>query len=231
MTNSAAKTLEKRAGAGKPPPRLLDVKVIGGISAAINGVPVDLRGRKAKALLAFLALHAGKQIEREHLVGLFWSEVDEEHARASLRQTVKELRQAFSAAGELEFDAARGSVGLSAGAVQTDSELIAGRLENGEVARELMSLARAADSLFEGLDDLDPGFRVWLLGYRQRWSDQVCRKLEVLLDGPASNAAGKERVQSAASALINLDPTHEAACRCLMRLKMLAGDTAGALKL
>ncbi len=205
------------------------MRVMGGISISAAGVAINLRGRKARALLAFLALHPGKPIDREHLVGLFWSEVNEERARASLRQTVKELRQAFTSAALPDFDAERGSLKMEPGLISVDAASLMERLEAGDIADELLMAARPGDGLFNGFDDLDPGFRVWLLSYRQRWTDTLSRRIETLLEA-AAQSGDRARLQRAALALLNLDPTHETACRHLMRLKMQAGDTAGALK-
>ena len=56
------------------------------------GRAIELRTRKAGAVLSYLALSEAKQESRERLVGLLWSRSDEEKARASLRQVVRELR-------------------------------------------------------------------------------------------------------------------------------------------
>ena len=63
-----------------------------GVSAIrFNGRPVELRTQKAGAVLSYLALTEAKHESRERLVGLLWSRSDEEKARASLRQVVREL--------------------------------------------------------------------------------------------------------------------------------------------
>src|ERR1700694_5568501 len=64
-----------------------------------GGRLVERRTQKASAVLSYLALAEAKQEGRERLVGLLWSRSDEEKARASLRQVVRELRAAFEDAG------------------------------------------------------------------------------------------------------------------------------------
>ncbi len=59
--------------------------------AAADGRDIKLRKRKARALLAYLALTDGCQETRERLVGLLWSDSEEDKARSSLRQILHEL--------------------------------------------------------------------------------------------------------------------------------------------
>ncbi|MBV7332531.1 winged helix-turn-helix domain-containing protein [Chloroflexi bacterium TSY] len=48
---------------------------------------------KTSALLAYLAIEAGRPHRRERLAGLFWSEKSERRARASLSQALHNLRK------------------------------------------------------------------------------------------------------------------------------------------
>src|SRR5258708_36044475 len=77
----------------------LAVSLVGRPSIMFGGRPVELRTQKARAVLGYLALTEAKHESRERLVGLLWSRSDEEKARASLRQVVRELRTAFDEAG------------------------------------------------------------------------------------------------------------------------------------
>src|SRR3981189_2034897 len=77
----------------------LSVSLVGRPSIMFGGRLVELRTQKASAVLSYLALTEGKHQSRERLVGLLWSRSDEEKARASLRQVVRELRFAFEDAG------------------------------------------------------------------------------------------------------------------------------------
>ena len=53
-----------------------------------SGEVLNPRGRKARALLAFLVLHPGKAISRERLTGLLWGDRGEEQAeRVSARRS------------------------------------------------------------------------------------------------------------------------------------------------
>ncbi|PUB81427.1 MAG: hypothetical protein DBP02_18280 [gamma proteobacterium symbiont of Ctena orbiculata] len=58
-----------------------------------SGTAVDLRSRKAKALLAWLALHQEKPQPRDRLALLLWEESNDAQARHSLRQALSGLRK------------------------------------------------------------------------------------------------------------------------------------------
>lgn len=56
---------------------------------------VAVLGRRARALVGYLALSNGQRASRERLVGLFWPDRGEAQSRASLRQCLAELRGAM----------------------------------------------------------------------------------------------------------------------------------------
>ena len=78
-------TLRELARAPEGTPRL-SMSLVGRLAIRFEGRPIELRTRKAAAVLGYLALSETKQESRERLVGLLWSRSDEEKARASLRQ-------------------------------------------------------------------------------------------------------------------------------------------------
>src|SRR4029078_3100795 len=82
---ASAMTADKDAAAPESAP-LLSVSLVGRFGLRFNGRPIELRARKAGAVLGYLALSEMKRESRERLVGLLWSRSDEEKARASLRQ-------------------------------------------------------------------------------------------------------------------------------------------------
>ena len=70
----------------------LQLRLLGGFEARIaSGAPLDIANKKTRALLAFLALPAGRSHSRDKLVGLLWSDRGDEQARNSLRQALAEL--------------------------------------------------------------------------------------------------------------------------------------------
>jgi DNA-binding SARP family transcriptional activator/TolB-like protein len=206
----------------------LSVSLVGRPSIMFGGRPVELRTQKARAVLSYLALTEAKHESRERLVGLLWSRSDEEKARASLRQVVRELRAAFAEAGFAGFSGGRLSIHLDVEKVEVDIESIIRLAEGGSVHPLLLNTPDLGDRILEGMDDLDPSFRIWVLAKRQTISDRLMRSLNAGLVAKHVPDGDKTEI---ATAIFNLDPTHEEACCHLMRLHAEEGDVAGALRI
>ena len=206
----------------------LSVSLVGRLTIRFNGRLVELRTQKAGAVLSYLALTETKHESRERLVGLLWSRSDEEKARASLRQVIRELRSAFEDAGYSGFVAERLSIHLDAERVEIDVESIIEAAESGSVHPLLLNTPHLGERILEGMDDLDPSFRVWVLAKRQTIHDRLMRSLGAGLVAKDVAAGAKNEI---ATAIVNLDPTHEEACCHLMRLHAERGDVAGAIRI
>ena len=222
-----AMTADKATAAPESAPRL-SVSLVGRLGVRFNGRPIELRTRKAGAVLSYLALSEAKQESRERLVGLLWSRSDEEKARASLRQVVRELRSMLEEAGYDGFVAERLMIGIDVGRIEVDIESVIQLAESGRVHPLLLDTPQLDGRLLEGMDDLDPSFRVWVLAKRQTIHERLMRNLDEGLTSAHVAADAKKRI---AAAIVNLDPTHEHACRYLMRAHAEEGDVAGALRI
>ena len=75
----------------------LTLKLLGGFLLRADDRPRALPARKAQALLAYLAVRAGRAHARETLTGLLWGDVGQRQARQSLRQTMVRLRRVLAA--------------------------------------------------------------------------------------------------------------------------------------
>jgi DNA-binding SARP family transcriptional activator len=206
----------------------LSVSLVGRLTIRFNDRLVELRTQKAGAVLSYLALTETKHESRERLVGLLWSRSDEEKARASLRQVIRELRSAFEEAGYSGFVAGRLSIHLDAEMVEVDVESIIRLAESGNVHPLLLNTPHLDERILQGMDDLDPSFRVWVLAKRQTIHDRLMRSLNAALVAKDIAAGAKNDI---ATAIANLDPTHEEACCHLMRMHAEEGDVAGALRI
>ncbi len=122
------------------------------------------RTRKARALLAVLALGGPQPIARSRLAGLLWSRRGAEQARGSLRQALHELQEVLRPVGVPLLAATRTTVAL-------DTEPI--WLDVREVMRatpdrpEPLDLLDGGDLLAD-LDGLDAAFDLWLAEQRRR---------------------------------------------------------------
>ena len=208
-------------------PDVLSISVLGNMSLAFNGRDVKIKSRKSRAVLAFLALSESRQETRERLVGLFWSESEEQKARGSLRQTLRELRQALLDVGYLGLQTEKLAIELEPKNLEVDLWSIIHAAEQQRAHPLVLNTPRVAETVLAGLEDIDPEFRVWLLAKRQTFHDRLIRGLESGLVGTGADPQNKKLL---AEAIINLDPTHEDACRCLMQARAEEGDVAGGLR-
>ncbi|WP_417670310.1 BTAD domain-containing putative transcriptional regulator [Roseibium sp.] len=183
--------------------------------------------RKACGILAYLALNRNHKETRERLVGLLWSDRPEKQARASLRQCLKQLRDTFDLAHYQGFQTGHLEVTLNPDTVSTDLNRIVDELANNLVSKRLLELINIPDRILYGLETLDESFAAWLHVVRQNWNNAIVRELQRILREVSIPA---ETVQSAAEALLGIDPTHEEAHRCAIRYNADHGNTAAALK-
>ena len=206
----------------------LRIETFGHFAVRYGDREVVLNGRKARALLGYLALAEACQETRERLVGLLWSETEEAKARASLRQTLYEIREAFERVGFDKFDADKHITKIDRDALEVDLWEVMAGAKRGEPHAILLERDRATESLLSELEAVDPSFRGWLLAKRQSLHDRLVAHLEDALrrQTDAASDRGEEQV---ARALMKLDPTHEEAARALVRTRAAAGDMAGAL--
>lgn len=190
-----------------------------------NGRQIDVRSRKARALLALLALEPGMARSRDRLMALLWGDRGETQARSSLRQALVELRRALPESDPPILAADRSSVSLDPDAICVDA------LELAQLAGEgtVESLERATGlyrgDLLEELNLRDEAFEDWRRSEAARLRREACAALR----GLAEQQAGKPAI-AAARRLLALDPLNEATYRRLMELLAGAGDRAGALR-
>jgi len=113
---------------------VLEVRVLGALSAAVDGRPVELPADAgARELLAPLALSPGPH-PRSALAGRLRPDVPEDSARKTLRNALYELRRALGPAGAEALAVTRQQIGLRTDAVSVDvwdfrRHLADGRLE------------------------------------------------------------------------------------------------------
>src|SRR5690348_10504907 len=111
------------------------LRLLGPFTVEVNvgrPIPVALRSKKARALLAYLAMKPDWRASREELATLFWGDTPDAQVRHSLRQCLLSLRQDLHLAPEL-LELGRDTVELRAPALGVD-------------ARELAMLAASADA-------------------------------------------------------------------------------------
>src|SRR5215470_2811188 len=121
------------------------LRLLGGFAIEANvgrSIALSIRSRKARALLAYLAMKPDYRARREELATLFWGDNPDALARQSLRQCLISLRQDLCLASPI-LVVDRETIGLRTQFVSVD-------------ARRFMLLARSAAP-----DDLTQAAELW----------------------------------------------------------------------
>src|SRR5881398_2531606 len=178
------------------------------------------------ALLAFLAAATPRGFHRrDSLLPLFWPELDQEHARAALRQALHVLRANLGA----ETVASRGDeeVGLDFAHIWCDVAAFQQAIA-GDALREALDLYRG--SLLEGFFISDaPEFERWLETERARLREAASGAARALAERSES-VNDLTRAVRWTRRSIELAPSDEGLVRRLIALLDRQGDRAGALE-
>jgi len=74
----------------------LSISLLGTLQVTSEGAPITtIESDKVRALLAYLAVEAGRPHRREALAALLWPEAPQQRARQNLRRALHNLRQAL----------------------------------------------------------------------------------------------------------------------------------------
>ena len=208
--------------------RMLELRTLGPLDLrrGREAVTTVLRQPKRLALLAYLASTPAHRFHRrDSLIGLFWAERDESHARAALRRALYFLRQSLGdgvivGRGDEE-------VGIAEGTVWSDMAAFEQALASG-AAGEALELYRG--DLLEGMFVSEaPGFERWLDGERVRLRDGAVSAARTLTE--ELDAAGRlEEAVATARRWATLAPHDERAGQMLVDLLDRSGDRGGALE-
>lgn len=227
MSTPLSPATKTRPARGPQPDTAFRISVFGGVGLSIAGKDVHLPNRRARALLAYLALSESRKESRERLAGLFWGDTHERNARSSLRQVLFETRDALSPLRCQALISEREYVKLEASAIDVDLTAVVRQVEEGLVPETLQVQPRAADTLLAGYEDLGDVFEEWIRESRRAAHEKLLRALEI---GYENLELPRRRRRLLAEAALRLDPLHEAACRSVMRLAAEDGEIGAALR-
>jgi DNA-binding SARP family transcriptional activator len=206
----------------------LTVSVIGGCAVCgANGRDIAIKSRKARALVGVLAVSPGMMLPRDKIAGLFWSEFDQENARASLRQCVKIIRQELGPALAHVIISDRELLGLDRSVISSDYQGLIECADTGRHDDPVFQTEEVHDRLFSGIEDVDEAFAAWAAVFREK----TRRHLQTTMEAAIAATAVTGDDIAAAQALLCLDPAHEPALRYLMHAEMRMGNRAAALRL
>jgi DNA-binding SARP family transcriptional activator/tetratricopeptide (TPR) repeat protein len=194
---------------------MLEIRLAGTLSLrAQTGEIAPPASRRARAVLAYLALHPGPH-SRGRLAARFWPDVLDESARASLRVALTELRQALGPEAGVVL-ATRDTVALDGPDLAVDTRAFSQALNDGDPER---ALDACSTPILDGFDD------DWALEAREEHAHRLAQALEqaALESGDPAEAIRLTRAEVA------LDPLAEAPNRRLIERLAASGDRAAAL--
>ena len=194
------------------------IELLGGLQFLRDTHPVVLPNRKDRLILAHLALQGGKPVRRARLSGLLWGDRAEEQARASLRQSLAGLRDAFGMDEKCPIVASRESVTLlpQANLVVDVGEFL--RLSGGEDSA-IRALALYRGPLLDGFDAPTPEFDQWMGPERARFEDAAATlivNLAAVPLRPEDAAQVLNRIKEMLARDRLREPLYQAAMRILM---------------
>jgi DNA-binding SARP family transcriptional activator len=209
------------------------ILLLGGIRLVHAGSPLtQFPTDKSRALLACLALEAGKPQRRESLAALLWPDWPEDLARRHLRQAFYLLRQAIEDHSPNLADrlllADRKTIELRAENLEVDA-LTLQRAFKGSHADRVRAARLYRGELLAGFSLPDaPTFDEWLAVERESLHIAALALLETLADETYQRGEFDHSRQHAARQ-IALDPLRETAHAQLMRALAASGNRPAAL--
>jgi DNA-binding SARP family transcriptional activator len=188
----------------------VSVRLLGsfGVEAGIGRpCPIAIKSRKARALVAYLAMKPDYQASREELATLLWGDNPDAQARHSLRQCLTSLRQDLLVAPDL-LVIEREAIGLRPQLLAVD----AGEFVSLAGSAELADLGRAA-KLCRGefLADLTLDLEEFD-GWRRREADRLRATTAHLCETLAridDRCGNGDQVLEAAERSLAFEPTRE----------------------
>ncbi len=152
----------------------LSLSLLGGFTVSLDGRPAHaFRSQKARALLAYLVMEAGRPHERAALAALFWPEMPDAPALRNLTQTLVGLRQVIGDGDPPWLLLNRRQVTWNApAAIDVDARRFLGLVERSHAPaaphplQEAVALYRGEFLAGFGLSGC-PAFDEWLLVQRE----------------------------------------------------------------
>ncbi|MEM7030246.1 MAG: tetratricopeptide repeat protein [Chloroflexota bacterium] len=199
----------------------------------LDGVPTDLKRRKALALLAYLAV-SGEAQRRDTLATLLMPDSTQSSARAALRRDLASLNQSL---GKSWIEAGRETIGLNpAQKIWIDVDQFRQHLHDCE-QKKATCLEQLTKAVQLYRDDFLVGFTLpncpefddWQFYQTEDFRQSLARALEKLVYWLSANKAYEPAI-TYARRWLSLDQLHEPAHQQLMILYALSGQMSGAMR-
>lgn len=185
--------------------------------------------RKAKLLLAYLALNSQTPQPRDKLAGLLWPDRAEEQARHSLRQCLFTLSKCAKEGESPPVHADRQLVALDEKTVEVDVREFERLVTLGTHEALRQAVLHYAGDFLADLSIEDEPLEAWCAAERTRLRD-ACYEALANLTSYYADVANLDGAIETCQQLTRLDPLREDGHRTLMRLYRRAGRRAEAIK-
>ncbi|MES9991818.1 MAG: BTAD domain-containing putative transcriptional regulator [Candidatus Thiodiazotropha sp.] len=208
----------------------MELSLFGGFQLIDDtGAAVELKARKTKALLAWLALHQDRSLPRERLALLLWEESSDAQARHSLRQALSGLRKILGSHADA-IVADQESVLLRSGHILTDSGSFDTLLKETESPEQLTNLVSLYGGEFlEGFNPRAHNYEEWLMTQRSHYREHAINTMSKLLAHYLETSQLESGVRLGIK-LLGTDPLQEQVHRTLMQLYTRLNRPADALR-
>ncbi len=208
---------------------MLELTLLGGFEARCRpSDPIVLPTRKARALLAYLALHPDEAVSRQSLAALLWSDRAEPQANNSLSQALSATRKVLAGASPPPLIVEPDSLKIIGAAVEVDVLTFERLVKTGGLGDLEHAERLYQGELLQGIAARDPVFEEWLEFERRRLHALAVGALTELLALRRKKGQRQELVATA-QRLLRLDPLQESTHRALMRCYAEQGQTGLAL--
>lgn len=205
---------------------VISIFLLDRIRLSFENTPIAIASRKARSLVALLCLSDSHEISRGALCSMLWPDADTSRARASLRQMLRRLRSDLGVGTQTLMVDHQDMVRADMSAVVLEHEQILRHVHDGKIPQVLLHDQSAVERFLSDIDGLTTELDSWIAVQRRLYQDVLENALGELM----VTSGDKATRHQAASALIQLDPTNEHACRTLMRSLAESGQSAAALR-
>ncbi|MER5704806.1 BTAD domain-containing putative transcriptional regulator [Micromonospora sp. NPDC002296] len=218
----------------------LTVRCFGGFRICLDGEPLNwspLRPR-ARAVARILAMHAGRAVHRDRLLGALWPDTDPATATRTLHVALSSLRRFLDShlpAGEgeslLHRDGDAYLLALPPGSWcdVTEFRLALERASRAGASRDPRALddLRVAVAAYTGELLPEDGPAEWVVAERETLRRQAADAAAQLAEAALGGADADPAVATAARC-VEIDPCHDAGWRLLIAAHARAGNAAAA---
>jgi DNA-binding SARP family transcriptional activator/TolB-like protein len=207
-------------------PGSVRLNIMGGFSLQVEGGNTPVLPRKARALLSYLTIHAGRAVPREAVGELLWSDRGSEQVRHSLRQTLAVIRKDFE---DCNVIISRDGALVLASSVQSDVAPLLQLSASSNLAEMHKAAEAYAGPLLDGFPPVSKDFDDWLTLTRAKLEVTALKVMAQLADA-ATKSGDRQSVLVTTERMFRVDPLREDTHRRLLEACAAVGRRSEALR-